>query len=103
VLRLSLGLIVILAATSATAKPPRPKPLSADAPVLTKAAVKTCVDEVRDAGHDNFDAYYNEATRNVENNLPRNFVTLDDEATSFAFRKCMADAGFPLGSRLRSD
>jgi hypothetical protein len=89
-------LIVILAATSAVAKPPLPKP--AGDPKLTKAAVENCVDQVRHDGHDNFDAYFNEATRNVENNLPRSFITLDDEAASFAFRKCMADAGFPLGS-----
>jgi hypothetical protein len=95
-------LIAILAATSALAKPPLPKSQSGD-PTLTKAAVKNCVDQVHDAGYDNFDAYYNEATRNVENNLPQSFVTPDDEATNYEFRKCMADAGFPLGYRRNSN
>jgi hypothetical protein len=42
-----------------------------------------------------FDAYYNAATGMVQNNVEYNF----QQRFLFAFQKCMADRGFPLGKK----
>jgi hypothetical protein len=60
-------------------------------------AVKYCVDYVHSASPGNyfykgFDAFYNPATGNVENNV----VYAGGQEALFVFDKCMAGQGFPL-------
>jgi hypothetical protein len=66
------------------------------------AAVKACVEATN--AHDDrppnpnnwhFDAYYNAANGMVQNNVEYNF----QQRFLFAFQKCMADRGFPLGKK----
>ena len=72
--------------------------------VLIGKAITHCLDVVHRFPVDNgveqrffkhFDAYYNPASGQVENNAVYN----GDQAPLFQFDKCMASRGFPLGSR----
>jgi hypothetical protein len=54
--------------------------------------VKYCVDVVHSSGDGGFDAFYNPATGNVENNT----LTVGEQSWLFIFNKCMAEQGFPL-------
>lgn len=55
-------------------------------------AVERCVATVREQGDKSFDAFYNPATKKVENNA---YYVLERPAL-FRFNKCMATQGFPL-------
>jgi hypothetical protein len=66
------------------------------------AAVKACVaatnatdDRPSNPHNWHFDAYYNAATGKVQNNLEYVF----QQRFLFTFQKCMAERGFPLGSK----
>ena len=63
------------------------------------AAVKACVGVSRAQENKgqvwHFDAYYNAATGRVHNNIESNFQV----RFLYAFEKCMAERGFPLGSK----
>ena len=59
------------------------------------AAVKRCVQVVRQMQGSNwFDAYYNPATRSVEDNVTYNYQV----EARYPFRKCMAELGYPMGA-----
>lgn len=57
-------------------------------------AVKLCVADVHGTGayYEHFDAYYNPATKSVENNV----VYVGQQGALYLFRKCMASQGLPL-------
>jgi hypothetical protein len=56
--------------------------------------VSFCVAEVRKLGEwaNHFDAFYNSATKMVENNA----IYVRDQSALYEFRKCMASQGLPL-------
>jgi hypothetical protein len=56
------------------------------------AAVKACIEVARAHGDPDFDAYFNTATGSVQYNASY-------ANTQFAFQKCMAERGLPLGKR----
>jgi hypothetical protein len=69
------------------------------------AEVKACVEAVNaQALKENprityrFDAYYNAATSSIHNNLDQ-LGYVPQRAYLFAFEKCMAERGFPLGKK----
>ena len=69
------------------------------------AGVKACVDAVNAQELKRnpqvtfrFDAYYNAATSRIHNNLDQ-LGYVPQRAYLFAFEKCMAERGFPLGSK----
>jgi hypothetical protein len=66
----------------------------ADDTAAINKTVSSCLDHVHSLGDWNkrFDAYYNAATRSVENNAA---YQADREAL-FQFNKCMAQHGYPL-------
>jgi hypothetical protein len=78
-----IALVVLAAATPATA--------AGNAGAIL-AAVKTCIDFVHTQGYPAFDAFYNNATKSVENNVT---IAMNQPAL-FDFNKCMASQGFPL-------
>ena len=55
-------------------------------------AVKSCIQVARDAGYPTFDAFYNPASKSVENNV----TNVLNQGALFPFNKCMAAEGFPL-------
>ena len=55
-------------------------------------AAKTCIKVVHDSGYALFDAFYNPATKVVENNV----AYVYQKPALFPFNKCMAQQGFPL-------
>lgn len=65
--------------------------------------VKECLDQIHKIPSDNgfinfyaqFDAYYNRATKEVNNNAYR----VGDNPVLFKFNKCMAERGLPLGPK----
>ena len=65
-------------------------------------AVKGCVEVTRRGENPgqtwHFDAYYNAATSRIHNNLDQ-LGYVPQRAYLFAFEKCMAERGFPLGSK----
>jgi hypothetical protein len=70
-------------------------------PQQINAAVKVCIEAARarqvedGATKPGFDAYYNAATGRVHNNA----TYAGSGPTIFVFEKCMAERGFPLGSK----
>jgi hypothetical protein len=90
--------LVFLSATRAFSDP------SPSAQQIT-AAVKACVEAVNTQelkknpqGTYHFDAYYNAATGSIDNNLAQ-LGYVPQRAYLFEFGKCMAEHGFPLGSK----
>ena len=74
------GALIILIATPA---------MAAD---NIEKAVKACVEVAHSAGYEYFDAYYNSASKSVENNI----TYVYQQSALFPFNKCMASQGFPL-------
>lgn len=72
------------------------------------AVVKACIEvaNAQNVGNPNvgkwhFDAYYNAATGRVHNNaetMPSGGIKPYQHPSLFAFQKCMAERGFPLGN-----
>jgi hypothetical protein len=73
-----------------------------DTAVINKA-VSECIKFVHAFSDDSFfkrfDAYYNVATGRVENNV----MYVGERAALFQFNKCMAQHGFPLGTKKPED
>lgn len=70
--------------------------IAADDSRAIQAAVKTCIDLVHNqGGSKGFDAFYNAATKSVENNANA-FRYMPMQPVLFQFNKCMASQGFPL-------
>lgn len=76
-------------------------PATAQENPTIETVIKQCVDVVHHFPADrmdatffkNFDAFYNPATSQVENNA----IVVGDQAALYQFNKCMASHGFPLG------
>jgi len=86
--------LVFLSATRAFSDPPSPSP-------QISAVVKACVEvsraqEVYKGPGWHFDAYYNAATGRVHNNIDNPIAQV---RFLYAFEKCMAERGFPLGNK----
>jgi hypothetical protein len=77
-----------------------PLPVMAQEKTSIDTVIKQCVDVVHHFPADqiektffkNFDAFYNPASGQVENNA----IVVGDQAALYQFNKCMASHGFPL-------
>src|SRR6266852_3993586 len=89
----AIGCVALSASTLAQTATPPASTIDQLTPVAK--AVKHCSDVVRakpDAWSQKFDAFYNPASRKVENNA----TMVGDQQPLFEFNKCMTEMGFPL-------
>jgi hypothetical protein len=62
-------------------------------------AVQVCIQVTHKSGYPYFDAFYNPATKRVENNISLAY----QQPALFYFNKCMASQGFPLSYEKNSN